>query len=180
MRLTIFNFWPGFEMKLQKLWIPNMKAYHISNEYACVSYDKQSDGCGHWNTAHGESFNKSLEMDWVLRRRKKIWFEHGNKMTDWTNGESFVIIPDRVAWESRSEECWSCGAFLTVTTSCKGRLGRASTKDLEDLLRWRCSFELTEDLSLIPWVFKLGSSCRVKPMIGNWTTPRLRLAFLSC
>jgi hypothetical protein len=142
--------------------------------------DKQSDGCGHWNTAHGESFNKSLEMDWVLRRRKKIWFEHGNKMTDWTNGESFVIIPDRVAWESRSEECWSCGAFLMVTTSCKGRLGRASTKDLEDLLRWRCSFELTEDLSLIPWVFKLGSSCRVKPMIGNWTTPRLRLAFLSC
>jgi hypothetical protein len=49
-------------------------------------------------------------------------------------GERFVIILDQMACGSPSEECWSYGAFLMLTTSSQGRLGQTGTKDLKNLL----------------------------------------------
>jgi hypothetical protein len=46
-----------------------------------------------------------------------------------------VIIPNQMACGSQNEGCCSCGAFLMIMTSSKGRLNRTVMKDLEDLLQ---------------------------------------------
>jgi hypothetical protein len=105
-----------------------------------------------------------------FRRRKKIQFENGTKIIDWTKGEWFAIIPDWMACRSQSEECWSYEVFLVANDHWKGRTGSEKYRGLEDLLRWMMLFGNDGGHGgFISWVFKLGSWYRLKMMFRNWT-----------
>jgi hypothetical protein len=113
----------------------------------CMSHaNKMSNGYGYWNTSWGKKFDESLETDRVLQRRKKIRFENGNQLTDWTKGESFVITSDHMACGSRSKEVLELQGFLYGNDQQQGKLDRMATKDLEDLLTEEFTLELTKDL----------------------------------
>jgi hypothetical protein len=57
-----------------------------------------------------------------------------------------MSIPDRIACGSQNDEHWSCGVFLTVTTSGKERLDQTCLMVWKIFPGERCSLELMEDL----------------------------------
>jgi hypothetical protein len=95
----------------------------------CVSYaDKLSNGYGHWKTAQDNFFLTKSGNRLSFRGWKKSRFENGTNIIDSMKGECFAIIPDRMARGSWSEEYWSCGVCLTVTTSAKQKLVQTGIK----------------------------------------------------
>jgi hypothetical protein len=88
------------------------------------------------NGRHHEAkkFDEKLETDRVFKDRRRS----GSRMEprqQLKETRTLAIIPGQMACGSQSEECWSCRAFLTVTTRSKGMLDQTVTKDLKGLLR---------------------------------------------
>jgi hypothetical protein len=106
-KLIILIFWQRFEMKAQGTL--NTKRVDIFLRFPMnigVSHaNKPSNGYGHWKTVRDKIFDGNLETDWVLEEGRKIWFENRTKITVWRKRGCFVIIPNRIACGSRSEEC---------------------------------------------------------------------------
>jgi hypothetical protein len=109
-------------------------------------------------------------------RWKKIRFDNRNKIIDWTKGECFAISPDRMACRTRSEECWSCGAFLTADDNQQGRIGSKRYEGREDLLRWSMIFGTNQRLgSLVSHVLKLRSFHRLEVGIEHLDSSRIKI-----
>jgi hypothetical protein len=128
--------------------------------------DKQSNNYGHWRTTWGEILTE-IQKQIKFSKMKDDLVQERNQDKQLKKGEWFTIIPGWIACGSQNEEHGVAESSWWWTTIGKEWLDRLSMKVGKIFSDEGCSLELTDLKSWFPWLFKLGSWCRVKMMIGN-------------